>query len=251
LQRLFASRDIELTGHEARRDMGLPKKEHIRGIFAMPRIREAWARLHGKPPADADVNEMYAEFIPMQFSCLAQYSAVIPGIAEAVAGFRKRGLKIGSTTGYTREMVDQLLQSSALEGYVPDCIVTPDEVGSGRPHPFMIYECAIRMQVYPMPAVAKVGDTPADILEGLNAGAWSIGVAGTGNGIGLTREQVAELSEAEYAVRLAEARAELEQAGAHFVVNSVVDLEPVLDVIDGLLLDETRTRTTPIGQVVR
>jgi len=112
----------------------------------------------------------------------------------------------------------------------------------------MMYECAIRMQVYPMSAVAKVGDTTADILEGLNAGAWSIGVAGTGNGIGLTREQVAELSEAEYDARLTEARAELEQAGAHFVVNSVVDLGPVLDVIDGLLY-ETRRRTTPLGQV--
>jgi phosphonoacetaldehyde hydrolase len=235
LQRLFASRDIELSGTEVRRDMGLPKKEHIRGILTMARIREAWAHRHGRETADADVEDMYAEFIPMQFSCLQEYSAVIPGVSEAVQGFRRRGLKIGSTTGYTREMVDQLLEWAAKGGYVPDCSVTPGEAGSGRPYPFMMYECAIRMQVYPMACIAKAGDTPADILEALNAGAWAIGVAGTGNRIGLTQAEFAALPEAQRFARLTEARVELEQAGAHFVVDSVADLEPVLDEINSRL----------------
>ena len=237
LQRLFVSRGIELSDQEARRDMGLPKKEHIRGILSIPRIREAWARMRGNLPGDTDVDEVYAEFVPMQFSCLADYSAVMPGVSQAVAGFRKRGLKIGSTTGYTREMVDLLLRSAVREGYAPDCSVTPGEAGSGRPHPFMMYECAIRMHVYPMSAVAKVGDTPADILEGLNAGAWAIGVAGTGNRIGLTSDEFAALSENEREQRLAESRRELEQAGAHFVVDRVPDLDPVLDAIDCLLAE--------------
>jgi len=237
LVKLFASRDIELSDSEVRRDMGLPKKEHIRAILSMPRIRDAWARMNGNPPADPEVERMYAEFIPMQLSCLAEYSSVIPGVAETVALLRERGLKIGSTTGYTRDMLDLLLQSSAREGYVPDCSVTPGEAGSGRPHPFMMYECAIRMQVYPMSAIAKVGDTPADILEGLNAGAWSIGVAGTGNMIGLTHDEFAGLSEAERAARLVQAGAVLEQAGAHFVIDSVSRLPPVLDAIDSLLED--------------
>jgi phosphonoacetaldehyde hydrolase len=235
LQQLFSARKIELTDVEVRRDMGLPKKEHIRAILSMSRVRGAWAQIYGYPPADAHVDEMYAEFIPMQFSCLPEYSAVIPGVPEAVAAFRARGLSIGSTTGYTREMVDLLLDSSAPQGYAPDCSFTPGEAGSGRPYPFMMYECAVRLQVYPMSAIAKVGDTPADILEGLNAGAWSIGVAGTGNGIGLTCEEFLALSDVEREARLAEARAELAEAGAHFVVDSVADLEPALDAIDTLL----------------
>lgn len=232
LERLFARRNIALSGEEVRGDMGLPKREHIRNILFQPRIRDVWTSIHGQEPADADVERMYAEFIPMQFSCLAGYSAVIPGVPEAVEGFRRRGLKIGSTTGYTREMADALLTLSAREGYVPDCSVTPEEAGSGRPRPFMMYECAIRMQVYPMAAMAKVGDTPADVLEGLNAGAWSIGVAGTGNGMGLSEAEFAAMPETERDARLAEARAELEQAGAHFVVDRVADLEPVLDEIN-------------------
>ena len=222
---------------EIRRDMGLPKKEHIRGILSMPRIREAWLQVRGHIPADADVDEMYERFIPLQFSCLDEYSSVIPGVPLAVEGFRNRGLKIGSTTGYTRAMLDLLLVKSAGEGYSPDCSLTPGEVGAGRPYPFMMYEAAVRMRVFPIAAIAKIGDTPADIHEGLNAGAWSIGVAGTGNMVGLSREEFHALSEADKDSRLAAARVELEKAGAHYVIDTFDQLDAVLDAIDSLLKD--------------
>jgi len=235
LQNLFGRMQINLSEAETRQHMGLPKKEHIRGILSMPRVREAWRELRGRVPSDVDVDEMYSDFIPLQFSCLKEYSAVIPGVPEAVEGFRSRGLKISSTTGYTRAMLDLLLETSAQQGYVPDCSLTPDEVGSGRPHPFMMYESAVRLQVYPLAAIAKIGDTPADIHEGLNAGAWSIGVAGTGNSIGLSFSEFHALSDAERDLRLAEARAELRRAGAHYVIDTFADVHPVLDEIDAHL----------------
>ncbi|MGD0903176.1 MAG: phosphonoacetaldehyde hydrolase [Terracidiphilus sp.] len=232
MQKLFARVEIALTEQETRQHMGLPNKEHIRGILSNPRICDAWSKRRGSVPNDADVNELYAEFIPMQFSCLVEYSAVIPGVAEAVERFRRRGLKIGSTTGYTRAMLDLLLKTSGQQGYTPDCSLTPEEVGAGRPHPFMMYESAVRLQVYPLAAIAKIGDTPADIQEGLNAGAWSIGVAGTGNSIGLSFNEFFALPEAERESRLAAARAELQNAGAHYVIDTLADVHAVLDEID-------------------
>jgi phosphonoacetaldehyde hydrolase len=232
LQKLFAGARITLTESETRQHMGLPKKEHIRGILSLPRVRNAWQELRGRFPSEADVDEMYREFIPLQFSCLAEYSALIPGVVEAMQSFRRRGLKIGSTTGYTRAMLDLLVEKSAKEGYSPDCSLTPEEVGAGRPHPFMMYESAVRLQVYPLAAIAKIGDTPVDILEGLNAGAWSIGVAGTGNMIGLSLEDFHALSEAARESRLADARAELQNAGAHYVVDTLAEVHSVLDDID-------------------
>jgi phosphonoacetaldehyde hydrolase len=239
MQKLFAGLDIALTEQETRQHMGLPKKEHIRGILSIPRICDAWSKLRGSAPNDADVDRMYAEFIPMQFSCLVEYSAVIPGVAEAVESFRGRGLKIGSTTGYTRAMLDLLLKTSGQQGYTPDCSLTPEEVGAGRPHPFMMYESAVRLQVYPLAAIAKIGDTPADIQEGLNAGAWSIGVAGTGNSIGLSADEFFALPEAERKSRLAAARAELQNAGAHYVIDTLADAHAVLDEIDAQLKSAT------------
>jgi phosphonoacetaldehyde hydrolase len=235
MQKLFGQREIELSAAEARQHMGIAKKEHIRGILNIERVSNAWKQLHGKAPGDAEVDAIYAEFIPMQFSCLLEYADVIPGVVEAVGRFRERGLKIGSTTGYTREMLDMLLEPCARQGYSPDCSLTPGEVGSGRPHPFMMYECAIRLQVYPMSAIVKVGDTPADVLEGLNAGCWSVGVAGTGNSIGLSLAEFNALSAEAKEAALTAARAELKAAGAHSVIDSVAELDPVLDAIDELL----------------
>ena len=232
MEKLFSSVQINLSDSELRQHMGLPKKEHIRGILSMPRVRNKWQQLRGRIPSNADVDEMYAEFIPLQFTCLAEYSAVIQGVADAVERFRRRGLKIGSTTGYTRAMLDLLLEKSGKEGYTPDCSLTPEELGAGRPHPFMMYECAVRLQVYPMSAIVKIGDTPVDIYEGLNAGVWSIGVAATGNCIGLSYDDFCALSQAEKELRLVQARAELSSAGAHYVVDTLDQVDSVLDDID-------------------
>jgi phosphonoacetaldehyde hydrolase len=235
MERLFSTRGIALSDAEARQHMGLPKKEHIRGILSVPRVIDAWRKAHDDDPDNATVEEMYAEFIPLQFSCLAEYSAVIPGVPAMMQYFRRRGLKIGSTTGYTRAMLDLLAATSAREGYEPDCSLTPEEVGSGRPHPFMMYACAIRLQTYPMASIAKIGDTPADVHEGLNAGAWSIGVARTGNMIGLSHDDFYSLPEPERESRLVNARADLQASGAHYVIDSLAEVGPILDDIDARL----------------
>ncbi len=232
---LFLRHGIQLTDADVRRDMGLAKKEHIRKLFAIPRVHDAWKSRCGRAPTDADTEEMYALFVPLQLSCLPRYSKVIPGVADAVQALRKRGLKIGSTTGYTRAMLDVLLEKSAHDGYTPDCSVSPEEVGAGRPEPFMLLENAVRLRVSPMAAIAKVGDTPADIEEGLNAGTWSIGVAGTGNGIGLTCDEFQALTVDEKNARLSQARQELTRAGAHYVIDSFAEIEAAVDEMDSRL----------------
>ena len=238
LQRVFARVNISLTEPEVRRDMGLPKKDHIRRILAIERIKVEWKRVLGHLPGEPEVEELYQHFVPLQFSCLLEYSAVIPGVVQATERFRRRGLKIASTTGYTREMLDLLVEAGRKAGYVPDCNLCPSDVGGGRPQPFMIYEAAVRLQVYPLQAIVKIGDTPADIQEGLNAGAWSIGVAATGNMLGLSQMEFEALSASEREACLASARVELKKAGAHYVVDSVADVDPVLDDIDARLQEK-------------
>lgn len=235
LDKVFIQAGIHLNESEIRQDMGLPKKDHIRRLLSIPRVSDAWKELRAREPSLSDVEEIYRRFIPLQLSCLAQYSSLIPGVVDNVRLFRERGLKIGSTTGYTRAMLDLLVEQSAKAGYQPDCSIAPEDVGIGRPEPFMVYETAVRLRVYPFASIAKVGDTPADIHEGLNAGAWSIGVAGTGNGIGLSYGDFQALSHSERQARLQSARRELGSAGAHYVVDTLAELNAVLDDIDARL----------------
>jgi len=132
-------------------------------------------------------------------------------------------------------MLDLLVEKSRRVGYEPDVNFSPEDVGGGRPHPYMIFEAAVQLKVYPLAAIVKVGDTPADIEEGLNAGTWSVGVAATGNMVGLSQSDFETLSPTGRQERIAEARAALSTAGAHYVIDSVAELEPVLAAINQLL----------------
>lgn len=232
LQEVFAKRGVPISEDEARRDMGVLKIDHIRKILFAPNVAARWREVVKREPAEADVESLFANFVPLQLECLVKYSTVIDGVAETVARLRKRGIKIGSTTGYTRAMLEMVLQPAAAQGYAPDCAITPDDVGAGRPHPWMIFANAIRMQVEPLEAIVKIGDTPVDIEEGLRAGVWTIGVARTGNMIGLSAEDFAALAPAEQATRLENARTQLAAAGAHEVIDSVADCERAIVAIE-------------------
>jgi phosphonoacetaldehyde hydrolase len=235
LQRVFEEFDLPVTEQEARRDMGLAKREHIRAILASPEIAERWIRKFNRPAGGSDVETLYQRFIPLQFACLAEYAAVIPGVKEAVERLRERRLAVGTTTGYTRPMLDLLIEKAGMQGYRPDANLCPDDVGMGRPHPYMIYENAVRLQVSPLASIVKVGDTPADIQEGLNAGVWSVGVALTGNMIGLSEDGFRNLTQVEREQRRQHAVGELTAAGAHYVIDSVAELDSVLDDVERIL----------------
>jgi phosphonoacetaldehyde hydrolase len=89
-----------------------------------------------------------------------------------------------------------------------------------------------------MHTMIKIGDTISDIEEGLNAGMWTIGIARTGNMIGLTAEELAALPAAEQAARLDAARRKLSEAGAHYVADAVADCIPLEQIEERLAKGE-------------
>jgi phosphonoacetaldehyde hydrolase len=233
LESVFAAAGVPVTVAEARESMGIAKKSHIRSILEFARVRQAWVTKYGVEPSEQDVDKLYAAFIPNQMQVLAEYSKLIPGAANAVARMRSRGLKIGTTTGYNRAMLDYLLERAAAQGFVPDCALCPGDAGAGRPMPWMCYLAAIRLEVFPMAAMVKIGDTPADMEEGRNAGMWTIGVTRTGNEVGLTEGEWADLSEEVRGRLLRNAERRLSDAGAHYIAPSVAECETILDQIEG------------------
>jgi len=233
LRTVFEEVDLPITIEEARQSMGIAKRAHIASILTLPRVSSEWERVFGSKPSDADVDRLYASFVPKQLACLAMYSSVIPGVPEVTESLRTRGLKIGSTTGYTRPMLDLLLCLTKDQGFSPDCAVCPEDVpGGGRPAPWMCYLNAIRLEASPLGAMVKIGDTPSDIAEGLNAGMWTIGISRTGNEVGLTAEEWDTLSASERQVALSNAGSRLRKAGAHYVAESVGDCLGIIDEIE-------------------
>jgi phosphonoacetaldehyde hydrolase len=237
---VYKRKGVEISIQEARGPMGAHKKVHIRQISKDESVAERWRSAHGRDPDERDVEEMFRDFIPLQLECLADYADLIPGTLDTVAEMRRRGLKIGSTTGYTGEMMSLLQAEAERRGYVPDSTVCATQVPAGRPHPYMCLQNAINLQTYPMEAIVKIGDTLPDIEEGLNAGMWTIGLAKTGNELGLTGEQIAALDPELLNARLAKAYQRMHQTGAHYVVDGIGDVLPLLDDINARLARRER-----------
>lgn len=229
---VFARFGVAITTAQARGPMGIYKLDHIRAIAALPDVADRWRKTHGSPCTEDDIHAMYVELVPIQQEVLPRFCALIPGTLEAIAGIRARGYKVGSTTGYPRSVGDIAALSAIEQGYEPDVMVCADEVPAGRPEPWMLLRAMEQMRVFPPSAVVKVGDTAADIEEGLNAGTWTVGVTNTGNYVGLSRAEMAALPADERARRVRTAVDRLRDAGAHYLVGSIAELPPVLDEIE-------------------
>ena len=229
---VFKRRGVQVTTAEARGPMGLMKKDHVRSMCQSESVASKWQQVHGRPPDENDVEAMYAEVEPLLVSSVARYADPIPGLSEALAAFRKNDIRIGSTTGYTAPMMDVLTPQARRRGYTPDSIVCPSHVPAGRPYPWMCYQNAINLQVYPMEAMVKIGDTISDIHEGLNAGMWTIAVSKTGNELGLTEAEVTALQPGDLKKRLDAIEKRFRKAGAHHVVESVEQCPPFIAAIN-------------------
>jgi phosphonoacetaldehyde hydrolase len=232
---VFKRNRVAITLAEARGPMGMEKRAHIAAIAAMPGVGERWRQANGRALRGVDIDRMYDEFLPLQIASLPSYSDLIPGTLEVVAALRARGIKVGSSTGYSRRLMDVVEFEARRRGFEPDAIVCADDVPAGRPAPWMCFENMKRLDVWPVQACVKVDDTLPGIEAGLNAGMWSIGVVKTGNEIGLSGEEVDALPRTEYEELSHRGRERMSQAGAHFVIDGVADLMPVIDEIEANL----------------
>src|SRR2546426_8754698 len=229
---VYEHQKVPITMDEARAPMGAHKKVHIEKISQLDAVRRRWQEVHGRPPNDGDVNAMVEEFVPLQLACLSEYSKLIPGTLEVVADLRKRGAKIGSTTGYLSEMIKINRDDAKRQGYDPDSTVCASDVSAGRPYPYMCLQNAINLKVTTVQSCVKVDDTVPGVEEGLNAGMWTIGLAVSGNEIGLPLKEVQAMDPAEREMKRQRAYTRMYQSGAHYVVDSIADLTPCLDDVE-------------------
>ncbi len=224
----FARRGVVLAEAAARADMGIAKVDHVRALLARPEVAAAWVASQARPSGEADVEALMADLGPLMRDAAASASELIPGAAATVQALRGRGLKIASSTGYTREMMGPVLARAAEQGYAPDHVVCAGETPQGRPSPLMVYKACAELGVWPLNRVVKVDDAEAGVAEGRAAGCFTVGVAASGNAVGLSLGAFRALDDAERAHRVAKARASLMKAGADAVIDSVADLPDLI-----------------------
>jgi phosphonoacetaldehyde hydrolase len=228
----FEAFGIAPTIEETRAPMGLAKRAHIERMLSGPRLSKLWREKYDRDFTPEDVDAVYAEFEPALFKVLADHADPLPGCLETVAALRDKNIKIGSTTGYTREMMGIVAAEAKKRGYEPDCLVCPDDVdGIGRPAPYMLWRNLEKLRAGSIEEALKVGDTAADMLEARNAGCLAVGVLAGSSMVGLSRYELSAKTCVERDDLFAAARQSYKEAGAHFVIEDITKLPRLLDDI--------------------
>jgi len=224
--RAFAEFGVAISVADARGPMGMAKADHIRAVGKAVNAR--WHAVHHRDFNEGDVQAIFDVFEPMNVAAVRDYAALIPGTLDTLAMLAARGIRVGSTTGYTRPIMEELAPLAAAQGFRPAVTVCAGDLGAGRPAPLQMWHAMAALGVWPAAAVLKVDDTPPGIGEARAAGTWAVGVALTGNIAGWSAEEVASMPEAEKSVTRTRATAELTEAGAHLVIDSIADLPAVI-----------------------
>jgi phosphonoacetaldehyde hydrolase len=229
----FKSKKIDLKENEIRMFMGVSKIDHIRLMFTIEKVKEKWIDIYGDLPDDNEIYLLHNEFKQHINRLVKKYSDPIPDAVEIVRCLKNKSVKTGITTGYSAETLKAIIPDMLNAGFMIDSFVSPDEVPYGRPYPYMCYKSAINLNSFPLWHIVKVGDTVSDILEGLNAGMWTVGVIKGGNELGNYKCGTLESVES----RIAEVRKKYFIHGAHYVIDDIYQLELILDHISRRLED--------------
>jgi phosphonoacetaldehyde hydrolase len=232
---LFSQEGIDISTDEARIPMGLPKWQHIQALGQLPQIDSQWQATHGQAMRDEDVDRLHAIYMPMNAAAIPMHADLVPGVAQLMKDLKASGLKIGSTTGYTRPIMAQLMPLAAAQGFAPETCVCADDLPVSRPTPFGMYQAMMSLNVWPASAVVKIDDTAPGLLEGQHAGCWTVGVIASGNHNGQTWDQWSASSQQERVMRRNHVRQILRAAEPDYWVDTVADLPQVLSEIEARL----------------
>lgn len=235
---VFKRYGLEINMDEARKPMGLRKDLHIKAITEIPSVRQRFKAKFGREPSQDDVDKMFAVFVPVQIELLKKgnYHELLPGTAEVVQKMQRDGIKIGVTTGFTRDMLDILLGGALGQGFRPDTACAGDEVEMPRPTAYMVIKNLERLGVYnlknAMRRTVKVDDTVSGAGEGAPL-CWRVAVSKWSNYV-VDSWAVAKTLSAEQLKEREQASKEklTVESGAHYVIDDLRDLPAVIAEIN-------------------
>ncbi|CAE6931936.1 Phosphonoacetaldehyde hydrolase [Vibrio sp. B1FLJ16] len=225
--------NFDINLEEAREPMGLGKWEHIQAVGRIPAVDKRWNEKFGRSMTSEDIGAIYAAFMPLQIAKVADHAEPILNAVDVVNGLKAQGIKIGSCSGYPREVMNVLIPVAADYGYQPDCVIATDDLPQGgRPAPFMALKNVIELGVTDVKACVKVDDSAPGIFEGHNAGMWTVGLLLSGNEAGLTFEEYQAADKATLDSAREKARAKFIKSSPHYLIDTIADLPEVIADIE-------------------
>jgi phosphonatase-like hydrolase len=172
----------------------------VRSSMGQSKI-EVFRRILGDDAAAVKANEAFEDHYG---AAVGRGSvAAIPGAEETFAVLREAGIKICLNTGFAPVTRDAIISWLGW-GPLIDLALSPADAGRGRPWPDLPLTALLRLGGGAVSELAVAGDTGSDVESGLRAGAAVVAGVLTGAGT----------------------RADLEQAGAPLILDTIAGLLP-------------------------
>jgi phosphonoacetaldehyde hydrolase len=247
MENVLAHANVPVDEVTIRRYMGMAKREHVSAILSERAVAQRWRDAYGADWTTADVDRLMVALEPAMQASAVSCSAMIPGAVDVFQTLLAQGIKVGSTTGYTQTMMVPILKAAAQQGYDPAVTICAGMTPQGRPAPLMLWRAMAELGAWPSHLCVAVDDAPGGISAGVHAGLWTVGIAGSGNGLGLCAANFDALDAVERRRRMDPVVAEFATARADFIIDTVADLPRVLPILE----DDLVKGAKPGGQAAR
>ena len=241
LDKTFQDTGVILNANLLKKDMGNRKDVHIRKILETPQCKDIWNKVKKRDFNEFDMDDLVEAYKINQNRLVINFNEPLPHVKNTFNilrnGYR---LKIGSTTGYFRETVD-IIEKDLIkrENIYFDSTVAGDDIENGyRPRPYMIFKNLEKLNISPIQSILKVDDTTAGIVEGLEAGCWTVGISRYSSLMNFhDLEDEENIDNIDLLKKEDDVKKQLLEAGAHYVISTIKEIPAVVEDINRRLRD--------------
>jgi phosphonatase-like hydrolase len=163
LRAALAAAGVRVTRADVNQVMGIAKP------VAIGKLLERHGSSRATP---SHVHEIHDDFLERMIAHYKNSEGIqpMPHAEDTFMRLRRGGVRVALDTGFSRTILDTILDRLKwTNAQLLDATIASDEVLRGRPHPDLVLKAMELTGVRNPAAVAKVGDTPADLEEGVAA----------------------------------------------------------------------------------
>ena len=136
------------------------------------------------PDLYEEAMKIFERYSVIMLNYYKEHVKAMPGTEDVFAWCMLNNIKVVTDTGFHRDINNAIMEGLGwLKNGLIDLSVDVETTGGvGRPAPYMIFHAMQQLGIQSVQEVIKIGDTPADLLSGYNAGcAGNIGVLSGAN----------------------------------------------------------------------
>jgi phosphoglycolate phosphatase len=172
----------------------------VRSSMGQSKI-EVFRRILGDEQAAQQANAAFEDHYAA--AVRAGRVTAMPGAVDVFKACRDAGIRVCLATGFSPATRDAIISELGWADLI-DLALSPADAGRGRPWPDLPLTALLLLHGGAVGELAVAGDTTSDVESGLRAGAGIVAGVLTG----------------------ASSRADLEQAGARLILDSIADILP-------------------------